>query len=166
VVNFALTVIQKIYKEKKKAQKNKSTIVRLIMTNKDKIKYLSQYKKLLIEHKQIYINYEKMREKLEFPAISAQVMMLTPTSSNMPCNPVEAEYFRLLSLEELLNEILIRLRNIEKSINQLEDSIQRTVLRLRYIDGMTWEKICVNINYEWAWTHRIHSNALRNIEIT
>jgi hypothetical protein len=39
------------------------------------------------------------------------------------------------------------------------------LIRLYYIDGLTWEKVCVDINYSWRQTHRLHSEALKKIKI-
>lgn len=135
------------------------------MTNKEKIKYLSQYTKLVVEYKHIYNSFEALKFNLQYPAVSAQKLSVIPGGGGGGGNPIEAEYFRLVSLEELIGDIVGKMQGIEKSINALEDSSHRTVLRLRYLDGMKWEKICVAISYEWAWTHRIHSNALGKIQI-
>ena len=55
------------------------------------------------------------------------------------------------------------LGDIETAINQLP-SRSRRVIRHRYIDGMSWEKICVTMGYEWAQIHRIHADALKQLE--
>ena len=134
------------------------------MTNKEKIKHLSQYGKLLIEYKHNYATYQKLKHQFSFPGAGVQAFHLTPMGEGSG-NPIEADYFRLLNLEEILGVTLAKMNAIEKAIFRLEDAMHRTVLRLRYIDGLTWEKICVAINYEWAWTHRIHSNALMGIRV-
>ena len=134
------------------------------MTNKEKIKYLSQYTKLIIEYKHNHATYQKLRHQFSFPGAGVQAFHLTPVGEGSG-NPIEADYFRLLKLEEILSATLARMNAIEKSIFELEDAMHRTVLRLRYIDGFSWEKICVAINYEWTWTHRIHSNALMRIKV-
>jgi hypothetical protein len=132
------------------------------MTNKEKIKYLSQYTKLIVEYEHIFETYKKLLDRLDYPSPRAQMLSDTP-GGNSNDNPIEAEYIRLIKLEFLINDIRKRLSSIEESIYRLEDSTERLVLRLRYIDGMQWEKICVKISYEWTWTHRIHSNALEQI---
>lgn len=48
---------------------------------------------------------------------------------------------------------------IEELIDGLEPKARR-LMRCRYIDGLKWEKVCVEINYEWAQTHRLHSDTL------
>lgn len=52
---------------------------------------------------------------------------------------------------------------IEKCIDKLEDSIDRNILRLKYIDGYTWERICVMLNYSWNGIHKKHRKILEKI---
>jgi hypothetical protein len=33
-------------------------------------------------------------------------------------------------------------------------------MRHRYLEGLTWEKVCVEMNYSWRQTHNIHARAL------
>ena len=75
-------------------------------------------------------------------------------------------------LDELIQELkeerlerVKRLSDIEKSIRQLKNEDAQMIMRLRYIDGLKWEEVCVAINYEWAQMHRIHARALREIKI-
>jgi hypothetical protein len=136
------------------------------MTNKEKIKFLSQYTKLQIEFENSLENYKRLLNNLSYPAAKINVLSHAPSSKgNSGENPIEMEYLRLLRAESVLGNIQRRLATIEDCINMLDDSVQRTVLRLRYIDGLTWEKICVKISYEWAWTHRIHSSALEKLQL-
>lgn len=57
------------------------------------------------------------------------------------------------------DEISRELEYIEDIIKDLE-SIERILMRERYINGKEWEKICVIINYSWRQTHRLHSKIL------
>lgn len=52
---------------------------------------------------------------------------------------------------------------IEKCIDKLEDSIDRNIMRLKYIDGYTWERICVIIGYSWNGIHKKHRKILEKI---
>ena len=138
------------------------------MSNKDKIRFLMQYRKLILEYDCIVNSYNVLRHKLMFPGVEAQKINDMPKSQGVS-NPTEANFIRLQGLEHMIRQrqdmILETLQKIEQAIGSLSDSMQRTILGLRYIDGLVWEKICVEINYEWAHTHRYHSEALKNIEI-
>lgn len=52
---------------------------------------------------------------------------------------------------------------IEQAIEKLEPT-QRLLVRLYYIDGLTWEQVAVEIGYCWSQTHRIHSAALKRLK--
>ena len=64
-----------------------------------------------------------------------------------------------LAKEEELDTALFA---IEQAIEKL-DPTQRTLVRLHYIDGLTWEQVAVAIDYSWSQTHRIHSAALKRL---
>lgn len=55
-----------------------------------------------------------------------------------------------------------QLLEIEKAIEVL-DSTERTLVRLYYIDGLTWEEVAVEIGYCWSQTHRYHASALEKL---
>ena len=63
---------------------------------------------------------------------------------------------------ELYDQLFTRQLDIENAINTL-DSIERTILRYRYIDGMKWEKIFRLIHYSQKQTFRIHKDALKKL---
>lgn len=48
---------------------------------------------------------------------------------------------------------------IEDMIESL-DSLERRIMRHRYLEGLTWEEVCVAICYSWRQTHNIHARAL------
>jgi hypothetical protein len=36
-------------------------------------------------------------------------------------------------------------------------------MRLRYLEGLGWEAVCVEIGYSWRQTHNIHARALAQL---
>lgn len=52
---------------------------------------------------------------------------------------------------------------IERAIEKLKPR-ERLLLRLYYIDGLTWEQVAVNMNYSWTQVHRIHGRALQKLK--
>lgn len=52
---------------------------------------------------------------------------------------------------------------IEEAIELLPTD-ERRLIRFRYLDGMTWERVCVSLGYSWRQTHRLHDKALRHLE--
>lgn len=53
---------------------------------------------------------------------------------------------------------------IEKCIDKLDNALERNIMRLRYLEGHKWEKVCVETNYSWENVHRIHRKILSKIK--
>lgn len=66
-----------------------------------------------------------------------------------------------LSLD--LGEIRKALSEIRAAINSLQSEAQKTVLTLRYIEGLDWQDVQEKIGYERAQTYIIHGRALLNV---
>jgi RNA polymerase sigma factor (sigma-70 family) len=60
-------------------------------------------------------------------------------------------------------ELTQALIEIENTIECL-DPRERTLIRLYYAEGLTWEEVCVEMHYEWAQIHRIHAKALEKLK--
>ena len=76
----------------------------------------------------------------------------------------------LVQIEELIDlynekqdKLLKQQLEIEKCIDRLEDSADRNIMRLRYLDGYTWERMCVLLNYSWNGIHKKHRKILEKI---
>lgn len=78
------------------------------------------------------------------------------------------KYDRLVELEmEIDNAVdeLIRVKGeVLSGIMRLEDGRHRKILRLRYVDGKTFEEIAVMIKYSYKQTRRLHAAALGKME--
>lgn len=58
-----------------------------------------------------------------------------------------------------------RLREeIEAAIGTVEDERLRLLLRYRYIDGLTFERIAVELNYSWRQICNLHGKALNEVK--
>lgn len=75
---------------------------------------------------------------------------------------LELDELRLLYINKR-NELTDALREIEQAIETLGPT-ERTIMRLRYIEGRHWQDICLRIHYSWQQTHRIHAQALIKIK--
>ena len=53
---------------------------------------------------------------------------------------------------------------IERALERCLDEREKRLMRLRYFRNCKWELICVELNYEWAHVHRLHSTALKKLE--
>lgn len=72
-----------------------------------------------------------------------------------------------MELERLYNEKIAeltdKLAEIEEAITPLEPR-ERTLIRLHYFQGLTWEQVAVKMNYSWRQVHRLHGKALEKLQ--
>lgn len=61
------------------------------------------------------------------------------------------------------DEALCELYKIERCIESLDNETERVLMSKRYIQGLNWEDICVDMNYSWRQVHRIHTQILNKI---
>ena len=135
------------------------------MTTKEKKEYLKRYRKIDKEINQLLL------EKREILALGTKI---TPTYTDTPkgvgeSDKVQSTIEKLEAQEEKIDkkiDLLYEVKeNIEKAIHTVEDDTLRVLLRYRYINGMTWEKIAVELNYAYRNVTRLHGKALRLIKI-
>jgi DNA-directed RNA polymerase specialized sigma24 family protein len=135
------------------------------MTNKDKIRWLKQYKML---ERQVTIRMDKI------DWWRSQLGKVTPTLSSQPAGggsiyktPQFDLINKIVDIQDTLYQeidVLEKLRlAIQEAIHGLDDQVQKTMLEYRYIDGMTWEWIASEMHYSWKWTHVLHKRALTAI---
>lgn len=62
-----------------------------------------------------------------------------------------------------IDELTAAIKDIEAAIEPLPPR-ERTLIRLHYINGLTWEQVCIVMSYSWKQTHRIHSKALEMLK--
>lgn len=85
----------------------------------------------------------------------------------------EASYVRIIEkiieLETVIRndiEKLLSLKlEITNVINNVRDNEQRLLLKCRYLNFMTWDCICEEMNISSRTAHRIHGVALQNVKI-
>lgn len=127
---------------------------------------LRSYRALTKERKQL----ETLLEEIESPLYSAKVQRLT----GMPFSPGSGESGsaqerladRAMELRARYAEDIAELAERQLAIEQAIDALpstMRQLLRARYIEGLTWEEVCVGIGYGWRQTHRIHAEALQKL---
>lgn len=65
-----------------------------------------------------------------------------------------AELHRLISLK--IEECMIARARIERYINTVDSSEIRMILRLRHINGLTWEQMAAEMNYSDRHLRRLY----------
>lgn len=125
---------------------------------------LMQYKTIKIEIKQIKERIEYLEEKKT--SIKSQVITDMPTGNGEGTDilslivMIEDAETELIQKEK---QLIATMNKIEHTIDNVENSLDRCILRARYIECKAWEQICVELNYSWRQIHRLHSNILKKI---
>ena len=121
---------------------------------------LHQYSQLRRERDQI--QEQIARISLETTSVSSPNMDGMPRGSWIS-NPTMSGALARVSIQEQYQAQLERMAEeqmaVEKMIKHLEP-VERMLVRYRYLDGMTWENVCVAMSYSWRQTHNIHSRVL------
>ena len=132
------------------------------MDNEQKKRILKSYVPLLKELKKIEDEIIYWRSKST--RFGGSVIKFSKGSR---VNRTEEAYDKLELLDYRFSDKIIRLseiRNrIEDGIEKLEDPLHRVLMRMRYVEGRSWEFIAVEMSYGWAQVHRLHSIALKCI---
>ena len=125
---------------------------------------LMQYGSIELEVKQIKERIEYLEEKKT--SIKSQVITDMPTGGGERTDiltlitKIEDSQIELIQKQSKLVDIM---ESIEHTIDGLEDSTERLILRSRYLQCKKWEQICVELNYSWRQIHRLHSNKKKKI---
>jgi len=137
------------------------------MSNKDKIKYLKRYITLDREIDRKLKEVGRLRSKL---TRITQVLTAEPRGGGSIYGKTEEILAKIVDLEKEIDadvDRLIAVRdNIKSVIEVVEDDRERLLLQYRYLDGWTFEKIAVEMNYSWRQIHRLHSKALTNLKMS
>jgi DNA-directed RNA polymerase specialized sigma subunit len=134
------------------------------MSNREKIRYLKQYKYLDKHIDRLILEEERLRARAE---------RMTPTISDLPKgDATDAREDTICKLIELSQEINRKTdeyvdlgRKICKEIEAMTDETSKIILYSKYIKGMTWEQIAVDLGYRWRNVHYLHTKALKEFKI-
>ena len=67
-------------------------------------------------------------------------------------------------LQEEISRLMEKSREAEKLIDHLPDERHRSVLKLRYLCGMTWDEIAEKLHFTLRWVHKLHKEAIEKLE--
>lgn len=126
--------------------------------------YLKEHVKKLSEAKGLKFEIDQMYQTMKSPVITGMPSAHssdTDKLGNILWKIQQKEIRYLAKLDIILNEE----KEIEKVIDTLKDSRERTIMRYRYISGLEWEEVCVKSHYSWQHTHRLHAGALSKLNM-
>ena len=136
------------------------------MTNQDKKNYLKSFKSIDMEINRL------LEEKTHWMGIALKV---TPCYSDMPKKPsceIESPQKAIdmiidieKSIDKKVDELASIKDKIECAIDLLDSNTLKLLLKYRYINCYTWEKIAVIMNYDYRWVLRLHGRALNQLTI-
>lgn len=117
-------------------------------------------------------SYEKELEELK----ALEPYISSPNYSGMPFsgtrNP-EPPFVRAIhkkvnlesKIEKKVKDLIDVRVQIHDAIEAVSDDTHRLVLRLRYIDFLSWEEIASEMNYSEVHIHRLHNAALNFVTV-
>lgn len=130
------------------------------MTKEELKKQLHSYRQLKAEHEQIGNELKKLEAFMTSPRGINMDGMPRGSGSGDPLFGVVSKHIALKErYQGLLEELASAQTSIEDIIEGLEP-MERQLMRYRYLDGLTWEEVCVKIGYSWRQTHRTHAAVL------
>ena len=109
---------------------------------------------------------------LERCALMDRATKITPALNGMPhapgvsdkiCNAVAVIDSIDQKIADKMTELREEKERIEMAIANIPDARLRILMRYRYIQGLTWEKIAEKMDIELRWTYYLHNRALEDI---
>ena len=126
---------------------------------------LKRYRAIVAEKEQLMQQLETIEANLYSPKV--------PNNSGMPSSggsggkskeDLAIKHLELVDhYRQKIAEAEAEQLAVEQAIQDLPPQLRR-LRRHKYIEGMTWDQVCVAINYSWSETHRMHGAALRQLQ--
>ena len=124
-------------------------------------RFLRGYRALMLRRESLLREIERLRESLT--GVTAPLKD-DPVQGSGASDRMADTVARIVDAEEALNpaltEINDRIREILAAIDSVPDEMEKTVLTLRYIEGLDWISVSQRISYEERQTFVIHGRAL------
>ena len=128
-------------------------------------RFLRGYRALLIRRESLMREIDRRRENAT--GTTVRLKPITVTGGNGAYDRMAEDVARIVDAEEAisdtLQEIGHRLKEILAAIESVPDEMEKTVLTLRYIEGLDWIGISERIGYEISNTYILHGRALLGI---
>lgn len=127
----------------------------------DVVSCLSECKEMSKEIKYLKEKIDRLYSDAMFP--KNQVITGMPGYHDFDGDTVGKTIIKIEELRELYQKKLCDLMEMQEKIESKIDRLpsrERSVMRYRYIDGYSWNKIGALMNYSVMHVHRIHKDAL------
>ena len=92
-----------------------------------------------------------------------------PVSGSRDPQRLQETICKMMDLEKELNDDIDGLVDLKREImgviRGVENKEHQTLLEMRYLSFMTWERIAVDMDYSIQHIHRLHRQALEKISV-
>lgn len=127
--------------------------------------YLRQYGQL---EREIKYMLEERQRWVDLATRITPAYAVVPGNKGGSDEKIPAAVEQIIHWEKELEqkaETLIALRlGIEKLLSSLENPDHRMLLRLRYIQELTWERVAEEMHYSYQWVCILHGRALQAVK--
>lgn len=124
-------------------------------------RFLRGYKALILRRDSLLREIERLRESITGTTVALKEDVVSGGGAS---DRMGATVAQIVDAEEALKPVLAEITQsvgeIMSAIDSVQDEMQKTVLTLRYIEGLDWLTISERIGYEISNTYIIHGRAL------
>lgn len=138
----------------------------MIKENEEKKEYLHKLRESQAALKRIEDQIKEVEISEKSPRTGRTNMVICGSNTTKDLSEYVAKKDALISkMAQAKCKKINTYTDIFQAIERLTDERERLVLTLRYIKGLKWEEIAVEMHVEWAQVHRIHAKALKHFKI-
>jgi DNA-directed RNA polymerase specialized sigma24 family protein len=127
--------------------------------------YLRRYRAMLARQESLRRSIEAAYDRAY--SCTARIKPVTVSGGNGAYDRMAEDVAKIADetelLRETLNDVSAALADVLRAIEAVPDEMQKTVLTLRYVEGLDWISIAEKIGYEISNTYILHGRALWNV---
>ena len=134
------------------------------MKNDEKKQYLRRYLEAKRRAAILQTQIAQLREDASSVSVNLDGMPHGNRHSDLSGYAAKLDML-LRKLEAEQEEQMFLYQEIKNSVDRVENAVDREILTRRYLLGQTWEKIAVEMNYEYRYLLRLHGRSLELFSI-
>lgn len=133
-------------------------------TNDEKKRYLRQYVEAQRREKRLLLQIAELRNMKMFPSAKMDGMPKGSGHNDLSGYMAVLDGY-LTDLEREREKAIQMHQTIHEAVKAMPNAIEQEILERRYLLVQGWERIAVEMNYDYRWTLRLHGRALANFQI-
>lgn len=134
------------------------------MNNEEKKQYLRRYQEAKKRAKRIQEEIDALRSSETSPVGLGDGLPHGSGTSDL--SGYAARWDELVRELEAEKEMqMVTYREIRQQIRMVSDATEQEILSRRYLLGQRWEKISVEMNYDYRYVLKLHGKALLHFEV-